>query len=336
MKVAVFLETNWNLTVLFAYMHKKNIKHVTIISSQKIVMPLPNSIPIESYTIFDNKVKQSKFKSLLKYKIFLFKKRNLHFDQVIRFSTFSPLANMMVSSLNSSKSILLDDGFLLYNKFHPEEKYNLDGQLKSILYFLLSGKYPKFSFLDFSSVDEAYLIFRDSWGGPNNINKSIAIFPLIDIVNIESLKIVAIKYFDMENEVKEWIEIIESKDVNTLLLGSAFVSHGILSREGSEKILNKYFNNAGCLFKPHPAEMSLKLKIPKNIDTFHNSTPIELFLAFTPEIELIGFGTSTQFFMHDLLGHSSTFYLTPSIYSKDFISYLKSKCTNCHFEVLPN
>ena len=57
MKVAVFLETNWNLTVLFAYMHKKNIKHVTIISSQKIVMPLPNSIPIESYTIFDNKVR---------------------------------------------------------------------------------------------------------------------------------------------------------------------------------------------------------------------------------------------------------------------------------------
>jgi len=336
MKIIVFLETNWNLTVLFSYIHKKNIKHVTIISSQKIDMPLLNNISIDSYTIFDNKVKKSKFKSLLKYKLFLFNKRNISFDQVIRFSTFSPLANMMISSLNCSTSILLDDGFLLYNKFHPEEKYNLDGRLKSIMYFLLSGKYPKFSFLDFSEVDQAYLVFDKDWKDVCELHNSIEIFPLTNIVCIDTLKVVALEYLDIVNELEKCLNIIDSITVERVFLGTAFVTHGILSKSEYTSILNRCLGELDCLYKPHPSEMLLELKTPENTNILDSSIPIELLIAFRPHIELIGFGTSTQFFMYDLLGHSSSFYLSPSIYSKDFVSYLESKCTNCHFEVLPN
>jgi hypothetical protein len=336
MNIVAFVETDWNLLSLLCYLDSVEHGSVLIITPNGVKLPLSTtSEKIAIHRIFtsDNKLRKlidfNRFRRLIKTYQNIY-----HVDQFVCFSSFSPICNFIQKKLNIKLNVLLDDGFLLYNMYHPSQNYGLTGPLKFIFYRLLIGEWPRFKFVDFNNIDKAYLLFKDGWLPFLSKEEQDKIHLFSSLVNLDSLYSSSERYLcsNFINEVK--VLGRKLKPDTSLFLGTGLVRHNFISISDYEKLLYKLAGTV--LFKPHPSEIDLDISYPHNFSLLNTDVPIELIMSYRihadPDMPLIvrlaGFGSTTQFFLFELLSFDSDFYLSENVFNDDFCLFLSNYIQN--------
>lgn len=336
MNIVAYVETDWNLLSFLCYLENIEYSSVLIITPNGVNLPLSTNLEnIGLHQIFTSDNKLPKIFDFYKFRSFIKAYGSInHVDQFVSFSSFSPICNFTQKKLKAIFNVLIDDGFLLYNIYHPSQNYGMSGLLKSLFYRVLTGEWPKFKFIDFNSVDKAYLLFKDGWLPFLRKKEQDKIHLFTSLVNLNSLYSVSERYLCINyiNEVKSLGR--KFKPDTLLFLGTGLVSHNLIAIPDYEKLLST--TASSVLFKPHPSEINLEISYPHNFNLLNTNVPIELILSYRihevpdmlPIAGLSGFGTTTQFFLFELLSFSSDFYLSESVFNNDFCLFLSNYIHN--------
>ncbi len=339
MKVVAYVETNWNFLCALLYAQEKKVDELVIIKASGV--SIEKYLKSEFYDI-DLKVEDglintsvnyfSKILSLYKLGKNCAKIKNV--DKFIKFTNFSPVVKYVASRISSKETILIDDGFLLYNAYHPEQKYNLNSLSKKIFYSLLGAGIPKFDFLDFSSVNEAYLVYSEQWKLVGLKKRPDKIFCFAEIYSLQKLRSLLEKYFSFSSELKEWEKTINSGV--DLILGGAFVSHNLLSEEKYKKLLLSFnLQNNRAIYKSHPSEAKKLLSCLPYESFLFGDIPVEVFLAYSLPNRIYGFGSTTQFLVDYEGAKCENYFVLPrSVFKSEFLkdfSIFSSDCSKIEF-----
>jgi len=329
MKIVAFVETSWNLLSLLCYLERFSVKKVVIFTPRSLDLDIIlDSNIFEINVIYSSGGILNKVYETFQYKSLVNNLRKDNFDELVCFSHFSPLCNYLDCHFDSTKKILIDDGFLLYNAFHPSRDYGMSSFLKKTFFKLFLGLVPNFKFVDLSKVDKAYLLFSEHWKGLVDKNNFAKIEKFTEIVNFLKLKSVSNQYFSHAylNEIEKTKEKLLDGNYQNFFLGTGLVSHGVLEKEVYSSLLLKFTGKT--LYKPHPSEIDLNILYPKNFDVLHSKIPAEILIMDAKIQTISGFGSTTQFFLHEVENVDSTYYLTNELFSDSFVDFLRKTMKN--------
>ena len=324
MKFATYVETNWNLLCALLYARHQKADKITIIKGGELslleYLDSSKKIEIEIIDVHSGSLGGvSKVRSI-------FTLKNVwkvigDVEVFIKFSNFSPSVQFLSENIAHRQTVLIDDGFLLFNLFHPEQKYALDSKLKRLFFKVVYGKFPKFDFLDFSGVNLAYFVQPNEWKVRLDCDAGFEVRSIAEFFSFENIKILVEELFLLDEQVNRWKYI--NRDMTVLVLGGAFVSHNMLSSDQYEELLVKIVNNnlSKTIYKPHPSEVEQPIPAGVTGEIFpFLDVPIEIFLAFSAPQAVVGFGSATQFLI-DYVRYpcENLVALSEDIYSSKFI-----------------
>lgn len=329
MKIVSFVETSWNLLSLLCYLERFSVKKVVIFTPRPLDLDIIfDSNIFEIHVICSSEKILNKVIQTFQYKALVNNLRKDNFDEFVCFSHFSPLCNYLDCQFDNTKKILIDDGFLLYNAFHPSRDYGMSGFFKRKFFKIFLGLVPKFEFVDLGKVDKAYLLFSEHWKGLVDKNNFDKIEKFTEIVNFIKLKNVSNQYFSHAylHEIEKTKEKILDSNYQNFFLGTGLVSHGILEKDVYSSLLLRFAGKT--LYKPHPSEIDLNILYPKNFDVLQSKIPAEILIMDTKIQTISGFGSTTQFFLHEVESVNSTYYLTNELFNDSFVDFLRKTMKN--------
>lgn len=326
MKVVLCVETNWNFLCGLLYAEHVCATEVVVFKGSGVTLHRYFKVVSERrrYTFFDILDGSGVSKMLSIKKMASACKKIGKVDVSVRMSNFSPIIRILSKNIDSNKVVFLDEGLLLYNAYHASQKYNMDSIKKKIAYKILFNYSARFDFLDFEDVDESYLAFSQVWKSKYDLSDDTEVFDFKSVVDLVKLKLLVEKLFDLDGQIEQWGKLLSA--TSTVILGGAFVSHGLMTKEEySDILISQFESSKGIIYKRHPAENLEEISKLGNVFLFpHSDIPIEVFFSFHLPKSIKGFGSASQFFIDEQgLECRNLVMLPKSVFGEEFFTDLR-------------
>lgn len=318
--VVAHVHTNWNFCALLLYISK--------VKTRRLIVVLENpNISIVKYlqkSIKDLKVEIIVAGSHLGKLLCLSKVRNRstikNDTTYVKFTNFSHFGQVLQKFGRFNEVVFIDDGTTFLNILDETIEYTKGWRKILKKLFWPSGFEPRFDC--FRGVDVAYINHLGL------IKTEVGSFALkcedfLILFSIQKLKEVVQVYFELDQQVSHWLDLVDSHD--TLVLGSCLAEHGFVSFADYEKVLCQVDEKISTktIYKPHPGEtkMSSILSAPNWTYDRLSDVPVEIFFCYGMPKNLISFGSTTSFLFtpNDLNMKNYVFLLENLICDRTFL-----------------